>query len=167
MRVCPRCARESADDANVCECGYSFLRGGYLPPAVGPASRTLASLGSRLVAQFLDGLIGGVPFLLLLPLLLIPGVPEESIVLAAILGGAFYMVYFLFSDGLPGGQSLGKRVMKIAVVFDDGRPCTYLGSLIRNWIQILGFFDWVWIFGEKRRRAGDYIAGTWVVEQRP
>jgi uncharacterized RDD family membrane protein YckC len=78
----------------------------------------------------------------------------------------FCLAYIIFSDALPEGQSLGKRVMGIAVVDRrTGRPCTAWQSFLRNvLLAILGFFDWIFIFGERHQRLGDMAAGTIVVE---
>jgi uncharacterized RDD family membrane protein YckC len=78
----------------------------------------------------------------------------------------FCLVYLFFSDALPEGQSLGKRIMGIAVVDRrTGRPCTAWQAFVRNvLLAILGFFDWIFIFGERHQRLGDMVAGTIVVE---
>jgi uncharacterized RDD family membrane protein YckC len=78
----------------------------------------------------------------------------------------FAILYVLFCDCLPGGQSTGKRMLGIAVVDQQsGRPCSPGQSFMRNLLLgILGFFDWIFIVGEGRRRLGDIVAGTIVVE---
>jgi uncharacterized RDD family membrane protein YckC len=74
-------------------------------------------------------------------------------------------IYVLFSDALPNGQSLGKRVLGIAVVDAvSKRPCTAVKSFVRNiTLVFLGIIDWVFIFGDKRQRLGDMLASTIVV----
>jgi uncharacterized RDD family membrane protein YckC len=78
----------------------------------------------------------------------------------------FALFYLWFADGFSNGQSYGKRVFNTAVVdYDDGTPCTCGQSLVRNiLLSVLGPIDWVFIFGEQRRRLGDRAAGTKVVE---
>jgi uncharacterized RDD family membrane protein YckC len=76
-----------------------------------------------------------------------------------------FFAYYLFCDGLPNGQSVGKRLLKIRVVIDEtGLPCTYSKSFLRNIAQVLGILDWLWIFGGKRKRAGDFLARTSVID---
>jgi uncharacterized RDD family membrane protein YckC len=119
--------------------------------------KPLAGIGQRFTAQFIDGLI------------------------AVAIGAAFYFtakshswplefwvigygLYLLFCDALPSGQSLGKKVVNISVVHNvDNTPCTYLQSLARNIMLILGIFDIVFILGKSKRRLGDYLARTKVV----
>ena len=126
----------------------------------------LASLSQRLAAQFLDGLVVAVPVCALV----LTGMafydtsawPSGVLIAAAIL---FAMVYVLFSDGLEGGQSLGKRWVGIRCVSaETGAPCTFWQSFVRNVVlSILGPLDWIFIFGERRQRLGDKAAGTIVI----
>ncbi|OPA99148.1 RDD family protein [Pseudomonas fluorescens] len=74
--------------------------------------------------------------------------------------------YFLFCDALPKGQSLGKRLCRIAVVgFPYPTICTIPQSFLRNACKLLfspldGFLV---LFG-LRRRLGDMLAKTIVVK---
>jgi len=79
------------------------------------------------------------------------------------------LTYLYLADALPGGQSLGKRVLGIAVVKEtSGRPCTIIQSLVRNLlVVVLGPVDWLLIFGRKHRRLGDMAAHTIVTNQLP
>lgn len=74
-------------------------------------------------------------------------------------------LYLVFGDALPGGQTLGKRVMKIAVVtFPFEKKCTLLKAALRNVPKlVLGVVDWVFMFFGHKRRLGDMLAGTIVV----
>lgn len=121
-------------------------------------SRPLASIGDRFTAQFIDAVIA-----------------------LAVAGGLFYAVravggplqlafvgwlaYLLLCDALPGGQSLGKRVTRSAVVHvETEQPCTYGQSLLRNLpVLVLGVLDAAFIVGRQRRRLGDRLARTKVV----
>jgi uncharacterized RDD family membrane protein YckC len=75
------------------------------------------------------------------------------------------LLYFLFSDALPNGQSIGKKICKIAVVdYKTRRPSGMFESFVRNLILLLaGYIDLFFIFSEERRRLGDRAAGTIVV----
>lgn len=135
------------------------------PPPIG-LDVDLASLPQRLAARFLDGIVVGVPVIALfftgMRLFGTSAWPGGVLIAAGIL---FTMSYTLFSDGLPGGQSLGKRWVGIRVVSaESGAPCTFWQSFVRNIIQaILGPIDWIFIFGERRQRLGDRAAGTLVI----
>jgi uncharacterized RDD family membrane protein YckC len=75
------------------------------------------------------------------------------------------ILYILLADGLPGGQSFGKKALRMRVIDErTGRDCTFGKSFLRNiLLAILGPIDWVFIFGKKRQRLGDQVAGTIVV----
>ena len=126
----------------------------------------LASLLQRLAARFLDGIVVGIPVCALsfagMRIYGTTAWPGGVLIAAAML---FAMMYVLFSDGLPGGQSLGKRWVGIRVVsIYTGTPCSFWQSFVRNILQsLLGPIDWIFIFGERRQRLGDKAAGTIVI----
>ena len=126
-----------------------------------PAALTLASRSDRLFGQCLDGIIGALP--LLLGLLVTRLFNTGRFLL--LLGGMWSLFYFLFADGFPGGQSLGKRWIGMYVVDEkSGEPCTWGDSFVRNiFLAVLGPIDWIFIFGENHQRLGDRVAGTIVV----
>lgn len=97
------------------------------------------------------------------------------------------ILYVLISDGLSGGQSLGKRLTGLRVLSTDSegteRPCDIKGSIMRNatlglglfcfrmpflgwllFIALLGF-EFVTLMGSTEgKRFGDELAGTSVRE---
>ncbi len=80
-----------------------------------------ADLTHRLLARFIDFLIGAAFCLVLYPV--------------GVLMGATYIA---IADGLFGGQSLGKRIIGLRVVrAADGGPITFKDSLIRNSVYSL------------------------------
>jgi uncharacterized RDD family membrane protein YckC len=121
----------------------------------------LASRGERLSAQLLDSVIAFAPFF---GVIVIPLLSENAdiLVLPALL---FCIAYLLFADALPGGQSCAKKGLGISVVtIKTRKPCGVLRSCVRNLpLLFLGIFDWIFIFGKRRQRLGDLIAGTIVV----
>jgi len=124
------------------------------------ATLTLASRSDRLFGQCIDGFVGGLPLLLVMLLTRLFHAGGFFMVPAA-LWAAFY---YLFADGLPGGQSLGKKWIGMYVIDEkSGEPCTWGDSLVRNLFGALGLIDWLFIFGEKHQRLGDKVAGTIVV----
>lgn len=120
-----------------------------------------ASRSSRIVGQFVDGLVAVAPFVLLFVL-------RDDGAMTGLLGLAsvgWMLFHVLLADGMEGGQSFGKRAAKTRVVSEaSGEPCTFRQSFIRNLLlSMLGPIDWIFIFGEKRQRLGDKAAGTIVV----
>jgi uncharacterized RDD family membrane protein YckC len=90
-----------------------------------------------------------------------------------ILGGFLAVLYITFRDGLFGGQSLGKKIMGVRVVHMDGRSISYVDSSFRNVLFIVYLVMPLAIAVEavaawrhpERRRLGDRIAGTCVVQK--
>ena len=120
----------------------------------------LASPGIRLVAHFIDHTFA-------LGLLILIGATSDDLVLLGLLA---YMIYYIFSDALPGGKSLGKRVVGLRVIGLRGlKPCTPIQALKRNilmMIPVIGFLDMLTIFGHRYQRWGDRWAETIVVKYR-
>jgi len=122
----------------------------------------LAHPGKRFQGQFIDGFIAyliGVIAFYLMDLALIRDV--------SVSGGIFVgLIYFLFSDALPNGKSVGKKLLKIQVINKTTKlPCNLLESFLRNITFPLGLFDWVFIFFGQHKRLGDFIASTLVVKK--
>jgi len=119
----------------------------------------LASLGSRLIAQILDALFAS--FLIILPIMIFgkASIPGSSV------GFFLFIVYLLFQDALPNGQSIGKRVMKIAVVNKTtGKSCKYTESIVRNALLLfIGFIDLLALGSRYKQRLGDMLANTIVI----
>lgn len=121
-------------------------------------NKPLARIGQRFTSQFIDGLVAlavGVVFYFVANAFRLP---NEWIFVGSIL-------YILLCDGLPNGQSVGKRFTNTSVVHVDSElPCTYWQSFVRNSQMILGVIDAAFIAGKQRRRLGDLIAGTKVIQ---
>lgn len=121
----------------------------------------LAHPGKRFQGQFIDGfiayLLGAIAFYLLHTV-----IGKDMSILVAI---AIGVTYFLFSDALPNGQSIGKKLLKIRVVNQETLlPCSLAESFLRNITFPFGILDWVFIFFGSHRRLGDFIASTIVVK---
>lgn len=150
------------------------------PPATEPpapartADGKLAPRGARLLARMIDFVI---PYVIFYgPLWLLSPFVSESEEMTGL--DALWMVvivalliasvgYTLLADALPGGQSLGKRLVAIRVVDEkSGAACTRWQSFIRN--LVLGaanIVDVLFIFGQRRQRLGDLAARTIVVNK--
>lgn len=128
----------------------------------------LANRGYRLIANLIDWVVTYAIFLgpyFVFDSALQTPTPDVMIILSFI--GA--PLYYLLNDGLPNGQSLGKKLFRIQVVDEKtGQPCRVGKSFLRNLpmvIPLVNIFDVMCIFGEKRQRLGDNWAGTIVVER--
>jgi len=151
-------------------------------------------MGARFGAQFLDFLItyGGLLALLLF-MLWINVLPETAfITLFTLLIFMIRVPYYILSELVWNGRTLGKRIVKIRVISANGRRLTphqvtarnlmkevevftpatlILGGNSGNWVLTLITITWVLgvialpFFNRKRQRLGDMIAGTIVVEQ--
>lgn len=94
--------------------------------------------------------------------------------LGLILGGlsiVLFFAYFIYFEA-EYGQTLGKMVMDIMVVTEDGNPIDYRESAVRNLLRII---DWIphplYIVGliaiyltDRNQRLGDLLADTVVVK---
>jgi len=124
-----------------------------------------ASLERRFFAQMLDGLIA---YAFLFVGSFIGALISDGEAVPTTLALLGFFGYFLLSDGLPNGQSLGKRALHIRVLdADTGKPCGFGRSFGRNITALVGLFDWVFIFGKSRQRLGDRLASTVVVSVGP
>ncbi len=118
---------------------------------------SLASPGDRLLARAVDLLL--LTFVAIFLRAFTAG-PSE------VLFFVIFYAYVLLADGLPGGWSIGKRLIGIVVVDATTRnQCSLRQSLVRNLSLILLMLDWVFLTGSKRRqRLGDMVARTIVVK---
>jgi uncharacterized RDD family membrane protein YckC len=85
--------------------------------------------------------------------------------------------YFIFFEWLWNGQTPGKRLLKLRVIREDGRPITLWEAIARNLLRIFdaipGFFFPVYSLGlisiflsSRDQRFGDMFAGTVVIRER-
>lgn len=73
--------------------------------------------------------------------------------------------YFLFGDALPGGKSVGHRLIGVAVVTEKTRqPCGVFRAMLRNLMAFTLVLDVIFIYGVKRKLLGDMLAGTIVIK---
>ena len=85
--------------------------------------------------------------------------------------------YFALFEWLWDGQTPGKRLLKLRVIREDGRPITLWEAIARNLLRIFdtfpGFFIPVYSIGliavflsNRDQRIGDLFAGTVVIRER-
>ncbi len=124
-------------------------------------NQPLARIGQRFTSQFVDSLVA-------LAVGIIFYIAAKALELPLELVFAGWFLYLLLCDGFPGGQSIGKRFTRTAVVHvATGQPCSYWQSCLRNLTLMLGVIDAAFIAGKQRRRLGDYLARTKVVQLEP
>jgi uncharacterized RDD family membrane protein YckC len=143
----------------------------FFPPTLNQYPiMTLASRGSRLLGQMIDAVVAFSPFIVVVLMTsMAPGAIArmgENLWLPAMLA---CLGYLFFADAMPRGQSFGKWMLGVAVVDErTGLPCSAWQSFVRNvLLSILGLLDWIFIFGNHRKRLGDMVAGTLVVQVGP
>jgi uncharacterized RDD family membrane protein YckC len=147
-----------------------------------------AGVGRRVLAFFIDMLAGlavlgtvAIMVLLVFGVLAVaeettrPGPPEMSLALLAVTGIAFVLSLALLSIAYfpvlewRFGQTLGKYLLGIYVVREDGLRPSLPATIVR---RIPFFLEFFWIdaivafFTERNQRAFDLVAGTVVVENR-
>jgi uncharacterized RDD family membrane protein YckC len=85
----------------------------------------------------------------------------------------FHWGYFTLFEAFWRGQTPGKRVMRIRVIQQTGRPIGLLESMGRNLLRAIDMLPTFYIFGvitmfltSRQQRLGDLVAGTLVVHER-
>jgi uncharacterized RDD family membrane protein YckC len=145
----------------------------------------LASIGNRFLSCALDHLIQILTIILLL--LIIPALSNRSfwhqnlsdapkwlLALMSILFFILWFGYFAIFEWRMNGQTPGKRLLKLRVIREDGRPITFWEAAVRNLLRSVDmmptFFysiGLVSVFISSRdQRIGDIFAGTVVVRER-
>lgn len=100
------------------------------------------------------------------------GLPNWLLAIAFLISFAIYVGYFVCLETLWQGQTPGKRLAKIRVIRDDGRPEQLAQATLRALLRPVDDLMWVGafliMFGKQEKRLGDLVAGTVVVqEERP
>jgi|FreactcultuFSWF8_1027224.scaffolds.fasta_scaffold00444_11 uncharacterized RDD family membrane protein YckC len=128
------------------------------------AALRLPSVGRRLTAHILDmfvTIVGLFVVTIAMEKLSPAGRDTNSMICVSLA-----VLYLLFKDGI-GGRSIGKLMMDMKVVsYKDGRACGLLQSAVRNVSSLLGILDSIFALGKQRRRLGDLLAGTQVINSR-
>jgi len=120
-------------------------------------------IGKRILAFFVDAVVVGV--LAVVPSL-IPGLADAS---ASSLAVAIFLFYFIFLEA-ECGQTVGKNLVGIVVVTEDGNAISYPASIIRTLLRFLDILPFLYILGgivilltDRQQRIGDSAADTVVV----
>ncbi|MFU8780996.1 MAG: RDD family protein [Kiritimatiellia bacterium] len=119
-----------------------------IPPPETAVAQQDASMGNRIAAVLIDGLIAG------------------ACAIVPIVGGLVGMAYFLTRDALPflDGQSLGKKALKLrAVDATTGQPLTnnWGPCIIRNIVLYIPFFFIVELIVLSNNKDGQRLGDQW------
>ena len=182
--ICNKCGTQNPDDADFCtNCGNS------LKPAPQPLAgkATVSSRGvlgtekevilHRIVAVIIDYIVMGFLSFFILGASIGPALVTRS--RGAFIGGLFlsiiiviviWIFYGIILETWK-GQTIGKMVMGIIVVKENGEPCDFSAAFLRNVFRIIDSLPTLYLIGfivialtEKKQRLGDRLAGTVVVK---
>jgi uncharacterized RDD family membrane protein YckC len=83
-----------------------------------------------------------------------------------------YWGYYIFGEVFRNGRTVGKRVMRIRVVRDDGSRIGVLDAVVRNVVRIIDIMPGTYAVGifalvlsPQSKRLGDMAAGTVVIAE--
>ncbi|MFT4883200.1 MAG: putative RDD family membrane protein YckC, partial [Natronomonas sp.] len=101
---------------------------------------------------------------------IIATISETLGLLVSGLGTIVFFVYFIYFEA-EYGQTVGKMLLNIVVVTEDGNPITYRESAIRTLLRIVDALPFFYLIGllaiyltDRNQRLGDLLADTIVVE---
>ena len=142
----------------------------------------LASVGNRFLAAAIDHLIQIIAIIIIVvaagglsdwQVFASMGVWAAALMVLAVFG--LYWGYFVVFETLWSGQTPGKKVMRLRVVREDGRPVRFFEVFVRNVLRVAIDFNPApsyaigvvsIIFSARSKRVGDFVAGTVVVKER-
>ncbi|MFB6069417.1 MAG: RDD family protein [Halanaeroarchaeum sp.] len=144
-----------------------------------PTREDTAVVGNRIIAQVIDWIV---ILAILLVFSFVGGIvgqvaPASRGIVASLTGllGILAMFGYTFLlEGYWDGKTLGKFLLNIKVVREDGSPCTPGASFVRNVPAFVWFTVFTYLVGfasmaatDRRQRLFDRLAGTVVVADRP
>ena len=150
----------------------------------------LASIGNRFLAVAIDHTIQYISAILIWIIVInftnilgngsvfsaLEEMPKWTIAILILVLFLIFTGYFIFFEWFWNGQTPGKKLLKLRVIREDGRPITLWEAMARN---LLRFFDsipafifpiysvgLITIFANTRdQRVGDMFAGTVVIRE--
>lgn len=130
----------------------------------------LAGVGSRGIAFLVDLALQTAT--LALVTVVASAFAELGVAAAAIAAFMVLLGYPILAEGLAGGRTVGKALLRIRVVAADGTPVTFMQAVVRNLIRVVDALPGVYGVGiatvlvtRRAQRVGDLAAGTVVVHQ--
>ncbi|MGE5207370.1 MAG: RDD family protein [Chlamydiota bacterium] len=147
-----------------------------------PLEFPLAGIGSRFLAIAMDMLLQGLGFLLIVFIaeILLPAAARFTPRAWTWAAAVFFLVAFVLYSGYYAlfevfwnGQTPGKRLVRIRVIGDSGRPITVYEAVTRNLLRIVDQLPGLYVVGiisvflsARNKRLGDIVAGTVVVHEK-
>jgi uncharacterized RDD family membrane protein YckC len=116
------------------------------PPGQPGLTATPAGLGTRLAARVLDAVLVGLP---LSAVLALAGLPAPTLALGGVEawthGAVTSLVWLLYHAGCESlfGATLGKRILGLRVVAEDGDVPGPIAATVRNLWLLAGLIPWV------------------------
>lgn len=150
----------------------------------------VARLGSRVLARLVDivvQIVLGYTLLIVILLLLLLGSAIGIVAFDPSLLGVTQIItlvvtfigYPVFMETVTRGRTLGKLILGLRVVRDDGGPVTFRQALARGlvgaaieWPGVIGApltwlaTIWTMVVSPQSKRIGDHVAGTIVIHER-
>jgi len=136
---------------------------------------TLAGLGSRFMAAFVDTVLRIVVLAAVIGLLAALGAGQTLLGLALIVG--LFLALFAYDVAFEvwaAGRTPGKRWNGLRVLMATGQPVSVAPSAVRNLMRIVDVWGTALIAGvvsvlvtKRNQRLGDLAAGTIVVREPP
>jgi len=142
----------------------------------------LAGIGSRFVAVLIDSLLWtmGLVVLVILFAIVAPSIQafnkisyQWGVAIVLFLVFLFNWGYFTLFEAFWNGRTPGKKIAKIRVIQQSGRPIGLFESMARNFIRYVDQFPSFYAVGviamfvtKQHQRLGDLAAGTLVVRDR-
>lgn len=143
----------------------------------------LAGIGSRFLAMALDTLIQSLIIttfaIFALLLLAFEGISSQTAgvwigAVAILVLFIIYTGYFAFFEAIWNGQTPGKRLLKLRVIQESGRPINPYQSIARNLMRLVDSLPFLYgvgcltvLLNRQNKRLGDFVAGTVVVLEKP
>jgi len=184
--ICNKCGTQNPDEADFCiKCGNS-LKPVKQPLAEKAAVTSKGVLGTekdvilhRILAVIIDYIVMGILSAVILGASIGPGLATGSpgafisgLIMSMVLVVVLWIFYGIVMETWR-GQTVGKMVMGIIVVKENGEPCTFAAAFLRNLFRIIDHLPTLYVIGfivmaitEKKQRIGDRLAGTVVVKVR-
>jgi uncharacterized RDD family membrane protein YckC len=150
-----------------------------------PLHFALASIGNRFLACALDHALQAVAIILMVVAFMVlanyssfgeqfSNAPKWVQAVLIVIVFLIFSSYFAFFEWIWNGQTPGKRLLKLRVIREDGRPVTFWEAAVRN---LLRTFDMmpapfysiglISVFlSLSDQRVGDMVAGTVVIRER-
>lgn len=131
----------------------------------------IAGFGSRFLAGMIDGLVFIVVILASAAIAGFAGVLGPAYLAVVSFGVLF--AYPVIAEVLGNGRTLGKLLVGLRVVTEDGGPVGFTTSAIRNALRLVDILPGLYtvgafaaVFTRRSQRLGDLAAGTLVVRDR-